>query len=229
MPGVHRAVEVKLPEAAVLADLYSVQYDLEIATHLSKAAREAGATRPHDSLVVEGLVSAALIRYCRCFSTNVRLGLRRADIEELGAEALGQHDYFKNLRNKFVAHSANPFEENWVTATASERDGVRYPITSVAHGSHRMLLSVGEARALGALIKQVREVVDTKIKAEEKRLLSVIQQLPLDVLHSSDLRTPASFKLSDVGRSRTQTRALTVRSARSRLTRKGGARPQRGR
>lgn len=149
MPSLHRAVEVRLPEAEVLADLYSVQYDLEIATHLSKVSREMGATRPHDSLAVEGLVTAALIRYCRCFSTNVRLGLRRVDIESLDAETLANHDYFKDLRDKFVAHSANPFEENWVTALASERDGVRYPITSIAHGSHRMLLSVGEARTLG--------------------------------------------------------------------------------
>jgi hypothetical protein len=226
MPGLHRAVEVKLPEAEVLADLYSVRYDLEIATHLSKAAREAGATRPHDSLLVEGLVTAALIRYCRCFSTNVRLGLRRTDIAGLDDETLGHHDYFKALRDKFVAHSANPFEENWVTASATERDGVRYPITSVAHGSHRMLLSVGEARALGALVKQVRYVVDAKIKAEEERLLAVIQQLPPDVLHDSDLRTPARFSLTDVGHTRKQTRALTTRL---RPTRKSGARPQRGR
>lgn len=224
MPGHHRAVEVKLPEAAVLADLYSVRYDLEIATHLSKVARKMGAMRPHDSLAVEGLVTAALIRYCRCFSTNVRLGFRRVDIEGLDAETLRQHDYFKTLRNKFVAHSANPFEENWVTATASERDGVRYPVNSVAHGSHRMLLSTGEARALGALIKQVRYIVDARIKAEEERLLEVIRELPLDVLHNSDLRMPARFTLADVGRNRKQTRALTTRS---RLTRKKSTRPQR--
>ena len=226
MPAVHRAVEVKLREAAVLADLYSVRYDLEIATRLSKAAREAGATRPHDSLVVEGLVTAALIRYCRCFSSNVRLGLGRADIETLDTETLAQHDYFKALRDKFVAHSANPFEENWVTATASERDGVRYPIASVGHGSHRMLLSVGEARALGALVKQVRHLVDAKIKTEEAKLLAIIQQLPPNVLHDSDLRSPAQFALADVASTRRQTRAPTPRS---RSTRKSGAGPQGGR
>lgn len=219
MPALHRAVEVKLPEAAVLADLYSVRYDLEIATHLSKAAGEAGATRSHDSLVVEGLVTAALVRYCRCFSTNVRLGLRRVDIENLDSETLAQHDYFKALRDKFVVHSANPFEENWVTASASERNGVRFPITAVAHGSHRMLLSVGEARALGALIKQVRHVVDARIAKEEVRLLAVIQQLPLDELHNSDLRTPARLSLTDVSRTRKQTRSL---SPRPRLPRKSG-------
>lgn len=226
MPAVHRAVEVKLQEAAALADLYSVRYDLEIATHLSKAAREAGVTRPHDSLVVEGLVTAALIRYCRCFSTNVRLGLQRADIETLDAETLAQHDYFKALRDKFVAHSANPFEENWVTATASERDGVRYPIASVRHGSHRMLLSVGDARALGALVKQVRHFVDAKIRTEEAKLLGIIQQLPPDVLHDSDLRSPAQFTLADVARTRGQTRAPTTRS---KSARRSSAGPRGGR
>jgi len=226
MAGLHRAVEVKLPEAEILADLYSIQYDLEIATHLCKAASEMAAPRPHDSLAVEGLVTAAIVRYFRCFSSGARLGLRRSDIGDLDDQSLVDHDYFKALRDKFVAHSVNPFEENWVTATASERDGVRYPITSVGHGSHRMLLSTGEARTMGTLITKVRRILEPRIRDEEERLLAVIQKLPRDFLHNSDLRTPARFALSDVSRSRKQTRGLT---ARSRATRKSGARRQRER
>jgi hypothetical protein len=215
MPTQSRAVEVKLDEATVLADLYSISYDLGLATHLAKAARKA-ATDGQDSIVVEGLVTASLIRYFRCFATNVRLGLVRSDLVGLSDQLLKQHDYFKDLRDKFVAHSVNPFEENWVTATASVRDGIPQPITSLAHGSHRWVLSVGEARRLSALTKQVRYIVDAKIRAEEERLLSVIQALPPDVVHGSDLRAPARFSLEDVGRTRRQTRALTSRSTRTR-------------
>lgn len=215
MPTHSRAVEVKHKEAAVLADLYSINYDLGLATHLAKAARKAAANG-EDTIVVEGIITASLIRYFRCFATNVRLGLVRSDLAELNDKLLKQHDYFKHLRDKFVAHSVNPFEENWVTATASIRDDLPQPITSLAHGCHRLVLHASEARELCALIKQVRYIVEAKIKAEEQRLLSVIQALPLDVIHSSDLRSPARFSLNDVGRSRQQTRALTSRSTRTR-------------
>jgi|GEM_PF-2671187 len=215
MPTVSRAVEVKLDEADILADLYSISYDLGLATHLAKAARKAAADG-EDSIVVEGIFTASLIRYFRCFATNVRLGLVRFDLAELSDELLKQHDYFKDLRDKFVAHSVNPFEENWVTATAIVRDGVQQPITALGHGCHRLVLHVREARGLSALIKQVRYIVEGKIKAEEQRLLVVIQALPPDFIHGSDLRSPARFSLNDVGRSRQQTRALTSRSTRKR-------------
>ena len=205
MPTHSRAVEVKLEEAAVLADLYSISYDLGLATHLAKAARKA-ASEGEDSIFVEGLVTASLIRYFRCFATGVRLELVRSDLEGLDEELLKQHDYYKHLRDKFVAHSINPFEENWVTATASERDGVAQPITALGHGSHRIVLSVGESRGLSALIKQVRYIVDAKIKAEEQRLLAIIQALPPEVIHGSDLRSPKPLSTRDVERTRRQTR-----------------------
>ena len=202
MPGMHRAVEVKLPEAEVLADLYGIVFDLEVAAHLCDKAIELGRPRQLDYLVVEGLVAAAVVRYCRCFPSRGRLGLRREDITELGDDNLQTHDYFKDLRDKFVAHSVNPFEETYVTATASERDGVKYPIQSVGTGQHRLVLSPTTAEALADLISKVSKVVKKRVAAEEQRLIGVIQALPLDTVHSGDLHTPRRFKASDVSKTR---------------------------
>ena len=63
MPGTHRAVEVKLPEADALAQLYSINSDLGIAAHLCEVASGMALSPSHDLLTVEGLVTAALIRY----------------------------------------------------------------------------------------------------------------------------------------------------------------------
>jgi hypothetical protein len=97
VPGNHRAVEVTLPEAELLADLYGVMFDLKAAAHLCSKAIELGGATQNDYLLVEGLVAAAVIRYCRCFPSRARLGLRRKDLAELDGKDLQTHDYFKNL------------------------------------------------------------------------------------------------------------------------------------
>lgn len=226
MPGLHRAVEVKLSEAEALADLYGIEYDLSTASYLCAKAVELSHLEHLDYLHVEALVSAAIVRYGRCFSTGARLGLTRKDILSLESVDLEVHDYFKALRDKFVAHSVNPYESSHVTASTSERDGVRFPIESLNPGYHRLVLSAHEASGLSLLIAKVKAIVDERIEVERRRLLAFIKTLPLDVMHSGDLHTPQRFKFSDADKSRKQSRALT---ARSRPTRKSSARPQRGR
>ena len=205
MSSVNRAVEVKLPEAEVLADLYGIVFDLDAATYLCEKAVEQGQPRRHDSLLVEGLVAAAVVRYGRCFSTGARSGLRRQDIAKLNADDLATHNYFKDLRDKFVAHSVNPFEVTYVTTTTRERDGTKCPIRSVGAGQHRLLLSADTAEALAHLISMVKAIVQVRVSAEKQRLLEVIQALPLETIHSGDLHTPRPLKASDVGKSRKQT------------------------
>ena len=75
MPSDYRLVEVKLREAELLADLYSIVFDLDVSAHLCAKAIEFGRPRTSNYLVVEGLVPAALVRYCRCFTSGVRLRL----------------------------------------------------------------------------------------------------------------------------------------------------------
>lgn len=202
MPSIHRAVEVTLPEAEALADLYGIMFDLEAATYLCAKAIELSLPPQHDYLIVEGLVAAAIIRYCRCFPSKARLGLRREDLAELNDKDFQAHDYFKNLRDKFVAHSVNPFEETYVNATASVLDGIKHPIQSVAPGQHRLMLSPSTANALVDLITKVREIVKKSVSIEEKKLLGIIQSLPLDTIHSGDLHTPRHLKPSDVSKTR---------------------------
>ena len=204
MPSVNRAVEVKLPEAEVLADLYGIVFDLEVAAHLCAKAIELGQARQHDYIVVEGLVTAAVVRYGRCFSKGVRFWLCREDITEIGNDDLSTHGYFKDLRDKFVAHSVNRFEETYVTATASELDGKKNPIQSVGPGQHRVVLSPITAKALAQLVSRVNAVVKKRVAIEEQRLLDVIQALPLDAIHSGDLHTPRRLKDSDVSKDRKQ-------------------------
>lgn len=205
MPSTTRLVQVTLPEAEMLADLYSVRFDLNLAAELCEKAIGFSQTS-NDAHLVEGLVYAAVIRYGRCFSTGARLGLRREDIGTLNDGDLEIHDFFKALRDKFVAHSVNVFEETIVTAAAAEQDGVKLPIRSVGPGQNRVVLHTDTARSLNHLIVQVKAVVEKRVIAEEQRLLEFIGTLPIETIHAGDLYTAPRLSDKDVHRPRIQTR-----------------------
>jgi hypothetical protein len=177
VPSHSRAVEVKLPEAELLAELYSIVSDLEAAADYCTKAAALERSKPRDFVIEEALVWAAVIRYGRCFTSGIRLRLGREDLANLPSEDLVEHDHFYALRDRFVAHSICPFEETYVTASAHERDGVRLPITAVGPGHHRVLLEGSTARALGSLIVKVKDEIKRRVVEEEKILLTLIQGL----------------------------------------------------
>lgn len=80
MPTTHGSRKLPLREAAGLADLYSVSSDLELAVELCDSALAMQTDRCVNAMVVEALVSAALIRYMRCFSQSPRRGLKHEEI-----------------------------------------------------------------------------------------------------------------------------------------------------
>jgi len=204
MPSVTRAVEINLPEAVLLADLYEIAFDLGAAERLCDKVIELGKQLSRDYFVEEGLVVAAVVKYGRCFTDGVRLSLKLDDLATLDADNAAAHDYFIALRHKFIAHAVNAFEETYVTASARTKDGEMFPITSVHPGQHRMLLTAETAHALVQLISGVTAIVKVRIVAEEQKLLAFIQSLPIETIHSGDLHKPRSMAPNQVHDSRSR-------------------------
>jgi hypothetical protein len=204
VPSHSRAVEVKLPEAELLAELYGIVSDLEAAAAYCIKAAELEKFSPRDFVVEEALVWAAVIRYGRCFTSGVRLRLGKKDLANFAPGDLADHDHFYALRDRFVAHAICPFEETYVTASATERDGMRLPITRVSPGHHKVLLEGSVGRALGSLIEKVKVEIKRRVAEEESKLLIHIQTLPPEVIHSGDLHSPARILSSHVHKTRKQ-------------------------
>jgi hypothetical protein len=202
MPANVRAVELKLPEAVLLADLYEITFDLNAAEALCAKAIALERSDPRDYNTEQGLVEAAIVKYGRCFTKGVRLWLKENDLAELEPEILASHNYFIALRNKFVAHAVNAFEETFVTVPAREEDGTLFPITSVHPGSHRMLLTAETATPLLQLASRVRDFLKDRTVVEEQKLLKLVQSLPLEVIHAGDLHSPSRMKEHEVHKPR---------------------------
>jgi len=201
MPTHSKCVDLDLPETVRLADLYEIRFDLDAAEQwCEQAVRFAQTT--DGFYIAEGLVTASVVKYARCFVTGVRLSLKLDDLVSLDAESIAAHNYFFELRTRFVAHAVNPFEETYVTATAAVRDGVPQPVTRVAAGQHRLELSASTASALHALIQKVKTIVAELIATEERQVLAFVQSLPLEAVHAFDLHRPSLMQPHRVGETR---------------------------
>ena len=202
MPSHSRAVQITIPEAEALADLFGIEYDLDESAMLCGKAIDLCQESPVDYQLVEAVVTAALVRYFRCLASGVRLGIQADDLLGLSEEEMGSHRYLKDLRDKYVVHSVNPFEFSYVTVTATERDGEILPITSISSGNHRIILTRETAEMLRTVVRKVRDIVGEKILVEKERVLQVVQTLPLEEVHAGDLYSPKPILASQVGKAR---------------------------
>lgn len=202
MPSHVRAAEVTIPEAEILADLYGIIYDLEIASELCQKAQDLPAHS--DVQITEAIVSSAVIRYGRCLKSSVRLGIDPEDIATMPDEIQVLNRYFVDLRNKYVAHSVNPFDAVFVTASLTEKNGMKLPIKAIHMGAIRVVLDARVASSLQRLVEAALGMVKEKAKVEESRLLEHLQSLPIEQQHQFDLHIPKNVGPHNVGKSRKQ-------------------------
>ena len=117
--------DFSIPAAQKLSDLSGIKSDLEavirICARCEKLTKEItfpekkGGLEWFDEIQTVGdLAFAAVVRYGRTFNTGTRSGIPAAWITSLSSDLQKEHVYFKNLRDKYIAHSVNQLEDNQV-------------------------------------------------------------------------------------------------------------------
>lgn len=205
MPSDKKTVKVDIPEAALLADLYGILHDLDTAKEWCTKVTKNSRTTSWDMWSDEAITTGAIIKYFRCFTTGVRFGLRRDDIANIGDKLLKKHDYHKSLRDKFIAHPVNPFDESYVNVSITVNDGELSLSPKLYAGHTQLLLSHHEATELLELIMAVKNCVTKIIADEEKKLHEVISKLPSDIWNEWDTHIPSQMSRQEVNKQRART------------------------
>lgn len=104
-------LELKDDDAAVLAGWYAVAYDLQHVISATKALVILLKQPETDVTIVRSLWSSALISYVRCFGSGRRARVEPSIYTHLPGDAVGTHQYYKDTRDKHIAHPVNAFEE----------------------------------------------------------------------------------------------------------------------
>jgi hypothetical protein len=149
--------------ATEYGDAWLVLYELESVVAACDRLLRLITEKSQDYLLLESLSTMALIKYVRCFGTGKRIGLREDDLLGLPGDPIGVHRYFKDLRDKHIAHSVNPLEQVRVGVILAV-DG---SVEALGHIAGRSISMSGEqTRTLKALaaatISRLRQSLDSQ-------------------------------------------------------------------
>jgi hypothetical protein len=165
---------ISSPEATELADLESLANDLKLVMSFIERLR----TLENDAVLAQALFSAGLVTYRRCFTSGVRNGLTKKDVESLPNEgALEFHNYLVAQANKLIAHSVNPFEQTNVGVMVAEEKvgGVVTLNTALVGLDHEGIIQ------WGSLVRKIgNDILSPRIAEAHKRVESVANAMPLE-------------------------------------------------
>src|SRR5687768_8341398 len=116
----HPMLEINSAAAREHGDTWLVRYDLQGVVDCCDRLLSITRNQSDDYTLLEALSSAALVKYVRCFGGGKRTGLREKDISDIEGDPLGVHRYFKDLRDKHIAHSVSPLEQVKVGVVVGE-------------------------------------------------------------------------------------------------------------
>lgn len=113
-------VKIESELARELADFALIDRDLKAVIAACDRLLTEISHEPPDDLLCSALWTHAVIKYGRCFSSGDRTFAKTEPLIE--AELKDKHKWFKELRDKHVAHSLNVFEQAAVGAVIAAPD-----------------------------------------------------------------------------------------------------------
>jgi len=169
------------PEAYELADLGGIKRDLEWVVTVGIKYDAVWAN--HDFFILEALSTAIIIMYGRANVKGVRRIIPHEMIKSLSLEQQKDHKYFMDLRDKFIAHSVNDFEECYCVAAIKNVQSSNPEFDQVNIQLHRIIaLSVGDIKKIVSLAEILIEKIESLIKSEKYRVTDIAKKIPMNDL-----------------------------------------------
>ena len=185
--------QLNLEEARDAEELHAVYRDLEfviqVGDYLVRGMEQRERQRQTTMIGTAGYLEkafymAALVAYARCFGTGKRK--HRLDDTIFTGDAehlLERHKYYKDTRDKHLAHSVNAFEITKAAARieALDTDNPRVETVGVVHVS-RTTEDIDDVRWLVKLATYVQTIVYGRLNRANVRLDKRVRSLPTEQL-----------------------------------------------
>lgn len=201
-----RFVNLNIKEGHLLADLAGIRDDLEATDAICNLLMKGIEIKEGviDFTMSEALSAAAVVRYARAFKEGKRsTALPKLILSVLSGELLEKHKWAMALRNKYVAHSVNVFEDNQVVAYLVPEEKGPKGISSITVRSLRLsALGTDNIADLKTLCAALIKKVDTLMEEEKRKVLEAAKQIPIDELYALKAEPPVIPKHCDVGKER---------------------------
>jgi hypothetical protein len=210
MPNSHPIAEVNYKEAQALRDIHSILRDIEMLIEslntLKFSPQNDKEENAQTRAIQQALWTTSLIAYVRCFTTGKRFGLGE-DIFDGKENAVKMHRYFKNMRDKHIAHSVNPFEQTKVGLILSPKNGEERKVEAVCVLSFSNTID-GEDGVNNLLIlaSMIRKKLQQMFSDQKAEVLVIGQNLPINELYEMADKYPYAIRapgIDDANKPRT--------------------------
>ncbi|SRR6266545_3918989 len=168
-----------------LGDLTLIERDLKQTVALCDRILAVLGQPKADQVVIEGLWTAALVAYARCFASGKRIPLGQALFDSVAPHWKKEHEFFSDLRSKHIAHSVNEFEQVQVGVQLHRPDiNRRGVVCTVVSMRHVFTASFEKVNSLRALASVVLTKVSAELSGAEARLRATADALLLVDLYA---------------------------------------------
>ena len=198
-------VPVETPAARELAELSGIRSDLQETIALCERLLPTyQQLLQADQLLFESYIVHAVIKYTRCFGQGVRPKISAPVVTAMTEEQSRFHEFVGHYRNKFVAHSVNPYESNTAVVGVPHDAPGDWKPTSLAFFHSR---AVGPGPQfldkLAALARFVSDWVGQRIDELQATALQdlTLQQI-VEIMAQSEIDVVAADPEAEVGRRR---------------------------
>jgi len=202
----HRFVPIECEGSKLLADLEGIKQDLsytiEICEHLEKMLNRRG-NLIENHVLIEALSCAALVKYARALGSGVRTEIPKSIIQKLTSQMKEDHKFFKNVRNKHIAHSVNAFEDIIVQAYLYPEEHGNRGVSQISVSKHEIVgLSGSNVERLKGLCRYFIEKLNPLIEDANNKVLEYARNLPMDELYKRKALSPKVLTSEDAGKRR---------------------------
>lgn len=177
----HQLREITDSTASELAEWWAIAHDLDhVIAAISKLLSMFDKAE-EDPTLQRALWTSALVAYIRCFKTGRRTTLDPEIYKALEGQPIEAHQYYKDTRDKHIAHPVNSFEETKIgalTDTSGKVIGIGH-----AHG-FRISDDRQGVWQLGNLATVARKHVSETIEHLQTKLLQNLQRRSTDDIAS---------------------------------------------
>ena len=183
--------DFSIPEAQRLSGLSGVDSDLEAVLRICGRYEQATKNLPQPTetngvgwweevQALGDLMFAAVVRYGRTLNSGARQGIPVEWISSLPEDLQKSHEYFKALRDKYIAHSVNQLEDNQVFVILTPQLAEQQEPTHITvDRGHLATIGLPEFRQLASLAEALRNLVAEQIDLETSRLLEIARAMPV--------------------------------------------------
>jgi hypothetical protein len=187
-------VNIRLPEAKRLSDLFGVHFDLLWCRDYCDKYLEAYANieqRSSESRHLECFSVYIFVKYGRCFKGGIRSTSIEQFLATLAPEDRELHQLVINIRDKYIAHSVNDLESHKVRVWLNPEEEGR-KINDVNIEGHYLAGPDPELfEKLKQLIDKILSWISAEQKQEREKLVQLVgQRFELDKLYSLEPELP---------------------------------------